>query len=52
MAARRPTALASMQENPSEIGGQVEGLKGVGGDGSGGSERSIPKGMVGIIFMA
>ena len=39
-----------MQENPSEMGGQVEGLKGVGGDGSGGSERSIADGMVGIIF--
>jgi len=50
MAARRPAASASMQENPSEMGGQVEGLKGVSGDGSGGSEGSIADGMVGIIF--
>ena len=45
-----PLTRRQCRRTPLRWGGQVEGLKGVGGDGSGGSERSIADGMVGIIF--
>jgi len=50
MAPRRPGASGSMQENPAEMGEQVEGLKGVGGDGSGGGKGYIAYNMVAIII--